>query len=214
MQSFGTFQTVFAFLIRSMLDKLYVEQLDNAVEQGTASDDEASLISNVRSFHRMRQTLCARVFRYFQNDGVLQDLWRARGLVQYNSVPEGALCSMTSKPLLKAQGCMFILNPSGDMTPVVVHKRFKLLLYNFWYLVHFTEEIMLDVRAWVSKQAWWTRGYNMNYENIVERVIGHGNGSFVKKHYVKLKDASQHIQNAVAHGPINQTDSSNACHGK
>ena len=78
MQSFGTIQTVLTFLVRSALDKQYIDHLENAVEQGIVSDDEESLISNVQSFHKMRQPLSERVFRFFQNDAVLQDLLRAR----------------------------------------------------------------------------------------------------------------------------------------
>lgn len=205
MQSFETFQKVFAFLMRSMLDQQYVDNIDMAVEQGTVSTAVSSLITDVRAFHTMRQTLCVRVFRHFQKDAVLRELCNARGLVQYNFVPSGALCAITGVKLGVKHGCMFIMNPNGDTGTIVIHSRFKLLLYQFWYLVHFTDEIMLDVRKWMRRQAWWSRGHNLGPEQVVQRIVSHGNGSFAKKHYVKLKGITQHIQNAVAHGPINQT---------
>ena len=210
MQSFDTFKTIFAFLVRSVLDNQYVDDIDTAVEQGSVSDETTRLISDVRAFHKMRQTLCMRVFMFFQKDDVLQQLCRAHGVVQYNCVPQGALCAMTGVLLTKSQGCMLILNPIKDPTSLVVHARFKLLLYNFWYLVHFTDEIMLDVRGWMSKQTWWRRGSDIKYEDVLKRITTHGNGTFVKKHYVKLKGITQHIQNAMAQGPINQTNPSDA----
>ena len=205
MQSFETFETVFAFLIRSVLDKQYVDEIDTSVEHGTASSEVSELIGDVRAFHKMRQTLCVRVFRHFQKNNVLETLCRARGLIQYNFVPTGALCAITGTSLSHNQGAMFILNPNGDATPMVVHSRFKLLLYHFWYLVHFTDEIILDTRKWMRQQVWWRRGYRIDIAEVVRRVMLHGKGSFVKKHYVKLKGVSQHIQDTVAHGPINQT---------
>ena len=210
MQSFETFQTIFSFLVRSMLDQQYVDDIDTAVEQGSVSEQVSALIADVRGFHKMRQTLCARVFRYFKKDDVLRELCRARGLVQYNFVPEGAICAMTDTPLKHKQGCMLILNPTGDTKPMCVHNRFKLILYHFWYLVHFTDEIMLDVQKWMQQQTWWQRGDNITHSSAVERIASHGNGSFAKKHYVKLKGITQHIQNAVAHGPINQPSHTNA----
>tara|TARA_B100001059_G_scaffold91673_1_gene90560 strand:+ start:295 stop:921 length:627 start_codon:yes stop_codon:yes gene_type:complete len=203
MQSFETFESIFAFLVRSSLDQQYVDTIDTAVEQGTVSDETSVLIDRVRAFHKMRQTLCVRVFRHFEKDDVLQKLCRARGLVQYNVVPKGALCAMSGQAL--SDGCMFILNPNSDPTPMVVHSRFKLVLYQFWYLVHFVDEIMLDVRKWMHRQVWWRRGHSVNSEQIFARILAFGNGSFAKKHYVKLKGVTQNIQNAVAHGPINQT---------
>ena len=210
MQSFETFETVFAFLIRSVLDQQYVDEIDASVEHGTASSEVSDLISKVRAFHKMRQTLCVRVFRHFEKDDVLQRLCRARGLIQYNFVPSGALCAITGKALTYNQGAMFILNPNGEPTPMVVHSRFKRLLYHFWYLVHFTDEIILDTRKWMRQQVWWRRGYRIDTSEVVQRVMVHGKGSFVKKHYVKLKGVSQHIQNTVAHGPINQTSKTTA----
>ena len=135
------------------------------------------------------------------NHSLLHELIHSTAIQQYNSVPQQSICIFSQQKLSQQQGITIIIG-TKKMHIVTLHKRFKRLLYNFWYMVHFTDEIMKDVTYWLKQQRWWLRG---KCQNITERIINHQDHMFAKKAYVKLKSINTYIQQEMASLPINHT---------
>tara|TARA_B100000683_G_scaffold218506_1_gene214787 strand:- start:1273 stop:1896 length:624 start_codon:yes stop_codon:yes gene_type:complete len=200
MQTFEAFKEVYCFLVRSNLDQTYVQRIDETIEKGTADKNIRGLIQNVRAFHEMRTTLCGSISSHLSCAALLQDLARARGLEQFDSVPNKSTCFISGETLQKSQGVLLMLN---GKTPVTVHHRYKTVLYYFWILAHLSEDIQKKARDWLSTQIWWNRGTVDSIDTCVQRISEYQDCTFPKKIYVKLKGMSQYIQNQLPSLPIN-----------
>lgn len=200
MQTFDAFVNVYSFIVRSALDRNYVGAIDQSIEDGSASKDTKTLIQQVKAFHSMRATLCAGIRQHLGSTPLLRQLADARGLEQYDTVPNLSTCAICGETLRNTQGVLLMLN---GKTPVTVHKRYKTTLYYFWYLAHLTEDIQLEARAWMQQQRWWKRGRAQDVDDCIERVKTFQDQAFPKKIYVKLKGMNQYIQNRLPAMPIN-----------
>lgn len=199
MQNFETFEDIFRFFVTSKLENDYVETIDQQIHLNTASDKIKKLIGDVHIFHTMRQQLCGKIFEHFNNHPLLHQLINTTSVEQYNSTPQDSRCVLSKQVMSQNQGTTLIIGVKKNHV-VTIHKRFKRLLYNFWYLVHFTDEIMKDIRTWLEYQRWWRRG---NCKNVIERIIVHQDRIFAKKAYVKLKGINTYIQHEMVSIPIN-----------
>ena len=200
MQKFDTFLAVFEFFIKSQFDTNYVKKIDLDIKSNQASVELEQLVENVKSFHTMRQSMCAVIFEYFNNHPLLFELIETQSLEQYDTVSDKSNCIFTKDLLKQTQGITIVLK-NNPVRIVTVHKRFKRILYNFWYLIHFTDEIHKEIKTWLVQQRWWRRGSNVD---IVERIVQFQDNMFAKKAYVKLKGIHQYIQTEMAALPINQ----------
>jgi len=199
MQDFDTFKRIFHFFVESKLNPKYVDNIDQQLSSNEASDETKKLIDDVQSFHRMRQSLCGHIFRHLDNHPILHGLIVAGRVEQHDSVARKSVCAFTNQNMSTHQGLTLVI---GSKTPhiVTIHKRFKRLIYNFWYLVHFTDEIIKEIKHWLVKQRWWKRG---NCPDVSRRVLEHQNSMFVKQAFVKLKTINEYIQREMATLPIN-----------
>lgn len=201
MQNFEIFERVFTFFVKSKLNEGYVQNIDEQIHDNVASKQLKQLITDVHTFHTMRQELCGKIFEHLNNHSLLHELIHSTAIQQYNSVPQQSICIFSQQKLSQQQGITIIIG-TKKMHIVTLHKRFKRLLYNFWYMVHFTDEIMKNVTYWLKQQRWWLRG---KCQNITERIINHQDHMFAKKAYVKLKSINTYIQQEMASLPINHT---------
>lgn len=201
MHDFETFESIFRFFVRSKMNKKYVETIDKDMGANTASQDTKKLIANVQTFHAMRQQLCGQIFDHLNNHPLLHELISSSMVEQYDSVAHNSVCTFTNQTLTQKQGMTLVIGAKNTHI-VTVHKRFKRLLYNFWYLVHFTDEIMQDIHKWLSTQRWWTRG---KQANVTEKIVQHQDSKFAKKAYVKLKSITDYIQRDMVSLPINRS---------
>lgn len=199
MQDFETFKRIFHFFIESKMNPKYVENIDALIQSNEASAKLKSLIASVQSFHSMRQTLCGQIFEHLNNHSILHQLISAGRVEQYDCVANKSVCAFSSQTLSKQQGITLII---GVKTPhiVTIHKRFKRLIYNFWYLVHFTDEIIKEIKLWLAKQNWWKRG---DCPDVSKRIMHHQDAMFAKQAYVKVKGISEYIQRQLMSLPIN-----------
>ena len=200
MHDFETFQDIFRFFVESKLNKKYVENIDKEMSTNTASPETKKLIEQVQTFHTMRQQLCGQIFEHLNNHPLLHEIIPSVAVEQYDSVAHGSVCAFTGQTMTQKQGMTLVLGTKNSHI-VTIHKRFKQLLYNFWYLVHFVDEIMQDINNWLSTQRWWLRGY---HTNITERIVRHRDSNFAKKAYVKLKSINSYIQRDMVSLPINR----------
>jgi hypothetical protein len=200
MQNFDSFVHVFSFFVKSHYNRFYVEHIDKAIRENTIDEDTRQMIQNVKEFHTMRHQLCGKIFDYLKKDELLNTLVSARGIEQFDVVPNNSLCNISGVKLNARSGILLYVN-GGKAKCITVHKRYKQILYNFWYLVHFVDEIMIDIRFWSEKNRY------TNTSSIIERIIHHQDHLFIKQGYVKLKNINQYIQSEMSRLPINHCNS-------
>jgi len=199
MHDFETFRNIFRFFVESKLNKKYVETIDKEISANTASPETKKLIDHIQTFHTMRQQLCGQIFEHLNNHPLLHELISSVAVEQYDSVAHNSVCAFTGQTMTQKQGMTLVIGTKNSHI-VTLHKRFKRLIYNFWYLVHFVDEIMQDINKWLSTQRWWMRGQDAN---ITQRIVRHQNSNFAKKAYVKLKSINNYIQRDMVSLPIN-----------
>ena len=199
MQNFESFIHVFSFFVKSHYNTLYVDSIDKSIRENTIKDDTKKMIENVKEFHKMRHQMCGQIFDYLKNDELLNILVSARGLEQFDMVPNNSLCFISGVKLTAHSGILLYIN-SGEAKCISVHKRFKQILYHFWYLVHFTEEIIGDTTNWLNKKEY------TNNSSVIEKILHHQDQLFIKQGYVKLKNINEYIQSEMSRLPINHAN--------
>jgi len=199
MHDFKIFQQIFKFFVDSKLNPDYVSRIDSQISSNEASPELKSLISEVKSFHGMRQQLCGRIFEHLHNHPILHEFIQSSRVEQHDTAARKSTCAFTNQTMAQNQGMTLIVG-TKNIHIVTIHKRFKRLLYNFWYLVHFTDEILKEIYVWLKLQRWWTRG---TCNDVSDRIMKHQDGMFAKQAYVKLKNISQYIQEELVSLPIN-----------
>lgn len=201
MQTFDSFHTVYGFFLRVDLEPEYVEQIDREYESGSCSKEIKQLIQDVKTFHLLRTRLCNTIKEHLKHTPMLNDLASASGLDQYDTVPEKSTCFISDQTMSKRDGLLLLID---GVRPYTVHKRYKILLYNFWILVHFPKEIARESRNWLNTQL----VHNRNLKSVSERVgfiTNYQQKLFPKKMYLKLKGIAQYIQREFPSVPINQS---------
>lgn len=198
MQNFESFVHVFSFIVKSHYNRFYVENVDKSIRENTIDEDTKKMIENVKEFHLMRHQLCGKIFDYLKHEELLNTLVSARGLEQFDVVPKDSICTISGVKLNPRSGILLYVNTVNSKC-ITVHKRYKQILYNFWYLVHFADEIMIDVSFWLKKNLYTTSS------SVIDRIIRHQDKLFIKQGYVKLKNINEYIQSEMSRLPINHS---------
>lgn len=194
MQDYSSFASVYRFFLECHFNRQYIRLIDTAIDRETIDVETKRLISTVQAFHNMRQQLCSRIYGVIENDELLKKLVSSKGLEQYDVVPVNSTCQISGAQLQPHSGILLVIF-GENMSSITVHKRYKRVLYNFYYLVHFTKEITLEVDNWLKKQK--------NVTATIEQIVHYQDSVFVKKSYVKIKNIGQYIQTELAELPIN-----------
>ena len=205
MQTFDSFHRVFQFCLQTHMDSDYVARIDSDLNSGNASKDIKQLIQEVKSFHNIRLKLCNVIKSNLNNVPILSALHQARGLKQYNSVPVKSACAICDQTLTKNQGILLILD---GVHPYTVHSRYKVILYNFWMLVHFPDEIVKSCKSSESNKTIQVPKHIRTIAERVEYLSNVENKKRSKQLYLKLKSIAQYIQTEFPTIPINQSCSS------
>jgi len=193
--SYDVFLTVFRFMVRSHLDRVYISRVDEQLKNNEASAETRQLIHNVREFHQMRSHLIQCVYEALGAESVAVHFPSCSGLQQFSCVPSQSICAISGKTISGNQGILLILHEhGGNLLPYTVHARFKRLLNSVWFLVHVPKEIMMSVKPWLEHQTWWRNKSVTNFDQVVERIVAHGDEAFVKRCYVKIKEVGTNIQ--------------------
>lgn len=206
--SYQDFIIIFSFLVRSHLDKEYIQTIDKKLKNNDASSQVKQMVQKVRDFHNMRSNLIQTVYKHLGPGAFITQFSRCTGIEQYNTVPTSSSCALTNEEIQPKQGILIILHHvNGEYIPFTIHKRFKRLLYSVWFLVHTPKEIMLPINKWLKTQTWWINKNINNYEEVVARIVKYNEEIFIKKSYIKLKDIGTHIQSDIvlAAKPINSS---------
>ena len=187
------------------MDQDYVTGIDSELESGHASPETKKMIRQVQAFHNVRSTLCNTIKTNLNNAPLLNALHEACGLEQYNSVPDNSTCAICGEQLSDTQGILIVID---HVDPYTVHSRYKVILYNFWILVHFPAEIVKSSKDELTHK---TIRVPETVKTIFERVeyISHSQGmKRSKKLYLKLKGIAQYIQTEFPTIPINKSSPS------
>ena len=196
---FETFKDICDFFIQSALDQEYVTRIDRLLEKPSNNKDIVFLVKNVKAFHTMRKNLCAKMFKRLQNNNILTVLAKARGVVQYKTVPEQSICCISNSTLHCDNGVLLVID-GKNLT--CVHSRYKIILYHFWHIVHMPEEIASEARKWLEKQTWWAAGRQSSVAECSKRVLNYNEQVFTKTMYVKLKTIAEYVEHELQNLPM------------
>lgn len=202
MQTLDSFVHVFSFFVRSHYNTSYIDNIDKSIRDDTVDENTQLIIENVKEFHTMRHQLCSKIFDYLKNDELLNTLVSASGLEQFDVVPNKSMCCISGVNIPPSHGILLYIHSPTKSSCVTVHKRYKRILYNFWYLVHFSEEIMVDIKTWLCKNPYSCE----NNVTLVEKIIHHQDKLFIKQGYVKVKNINEYIQCEMSQLPINHSN--------
>lgn len=191
-----TFSKVFYFFIHDAIDVNYVNTID-----GRQCGGLASLPVAIQNFHEMRQNLCRIILEHTGFAQTLKSFVDARGIVQYNQVPPMSECVFSKKKLQPQEGILIVID---NQFPVTFDKRFKTIVFYFWYIVHLPEELITTPLKWMKGNSWWQNG-QVTYEEAVHKLQHYNDNIFAKQAYVKLKTVANYIQTEMANIRINST---------
>jgi|TARA_B110000977_G_scaffold200605_1_gene291754 hypothetical protein len=195
MQDFENFEKVFYFFVRESIDPHYVNAID------ANPDKDTTLTASIRDFHEMRQDLCRLILNHMGLSEPLQLFVKARGVVQYNQVPQGSHCIFGDKTLRPQDGTLIIVD---GLHPFTFDKRFKTIVFYFWYIVHLPDELITNAIKWMKNQSWWHNG-QVTYDFAVQKMHHHNSDIFAKQAYVKLTSVCKYIQTEMSNIRINST---------
>ena len=201
MQRFEIFINVCEFFIQSELDPKYINKIDEQLEKSHSKKEVFTLVKHVKSFHTMRKTLCQKILKRLPSNNIIPQMAKARGIKQYNSCPNNSTCSISGVKLKPDTGVLIILDENILIT---FHNRYKIILYHFWTLVHFPEEIGLEAKKWLRKQHFWNTGKIKSTEDCTQKIIHYNDKQFPKAMYVKLKAISEYIDTKLPNIPMNK----------
>lgn len=197
MEDFETFEKVFDFFIHTAMDKKYVSTIDNQL----GTDGTTTLTTSIQHFHRMRQNLCRKILEHVGFVEPLQTFTNAHKVIQYNKVPQNSECIFSKRKLQPEDGTLIIVDNQFSYT---FDKRFKTIVFYFWYMVHLPDELIINAMKWMKSNKWWRTG-QVTYEDAVTRLQHYNNKLFAKQAYVKLKSVCKYIQTDMAKIRINST---------
>lgn len=195
MENFETFEKVFDFFIHTAIDKNYVSTIDDQLD----TPDTTTLTASIQHFHQMRQHLCRKILEHVGFVQPLHTFIKAREVIQYNKVPEGSECIFSKKKLQPEDGTLIIVDKT---CPYTFDKRFKTIVFDFWYMVHLPDELIGNAMKWINSNTLW-KNDQITYEEISARLQNYNNNLFAKQAYVKLKSVCKYIQTDMAKIRIN-----------
>jgi len=181
-----TFQNIFRFFLHSALDSTYVHSVDNG-------QDNEKLIETIATFHTMRTTLCQTIIKHIGNAVFFHNFVGACSCLQYNSVPEKSTCILSGVTLSRDNGVLIVVDKSKLYT---FHKRLKVIVLTFWYLLNLPAELTKESINWY-REAKRGNTDEKTIANIVDIICDYNNNMFVKKTYVKLMNSVDFVQNQM-----------------
>lgn len=182
MDDFQSFQQAFHFFLLATLDENYVQSIEN-----TSNNKE--LIDTITEFHKMRTNLCKTIINHVGNVTFFQNFVEASVCLQYNSVPEKSTCVLSGVELSSENGILIVVDSSKLFT---FHKRLKVIVLTFWYLIHLPSELTKESTNWFRENS--GASIEQSTASIAEKISKHNNNMFVKRAYVKLLNTVKFVQ--------------------
>jgi len=182
MDDFQSFQQTFHFFLSSKLDSDYVSSVENTL-------NNKGLIDTITDFHTMRTDLCKLIINHVGNVSFFQNFVEASVCLQYNSVPDKSTCVLSGVELSGENGILIVVDSSKLFT---FHKRLKVIVLTFWYLIHLPSELTKESTNWFRENS--GASTEQSTASIVDKISKHNNNMFVKRAYVKLLNTVKFVQ--------------------
>jgi hypothetical protein len=117
--------------------------------------------------------------------------------MQYGSVPEKSTCILSGVELSSQDGILIAVDNSQLFT---FHKRFKVIVLTFWYLLHLPNELTKEAIIWFRKNDLIVpiHAKENRITNIVNLISTHNGKMFIKRAYVRMLNAVKFVQNDMS----------------
>jgi hypothetical protein len=190
MDNFDTFEKVFRFFLSSELDENFVRAVD---QNGNKKD----LIRIITTFHKMRSDLCQMIIDQVGSVELFNGFESASSCMQYGSVPEKSTCILSGVELSSQDGILIAVDNSQLFT---FHKRLKVIVLTFWYLLHLPNELTKEAIIWFRKNDLIVpiHAKENRITNIVNLISTHNGKMFIKRAYVRMLNAVKFVQNDMS----------------
>lgn len=182
MDDFEAFCDVFHFFLSSELDTNYVQKIDSQ------SDHKNKLIDIITSFHEMRRNFCKLIIDRIGSSEIFNSFLDAVTCLQYDSAPDNSTCIFSNAKLSPRDGILIVVDNKKLFT---FHKRLKVIVLTFWYLIHLPAELIKESLAW-----WRLKANNSEdvASQIVSHILEHNDNVFAKRAYVRFLNTVEFVQ--------------------
>mgnify|MGYP006148761857 FL=1 len=182
MDDFDTFCEVFHFFLSSELDTDYVQKIDSQL------DNKNKLIDIISSFHEMRRNFCKSIIDRIGSSEIFNSFVNASNCLQYNSAPKNSTCIFSNVKLNQRDGILIVVDNQKLFT---FHKRLKVIVLTFWYLLHLPAELVKESLNWQSSK---TKNSEKVASQVVSNIFEHNDRIFPKRAYVRFLNTVEFIQ--------------------
>jgi len=184
MEDFKTFEQVFSFCLLSELDVQHV----HTVEIGDNSD----LTNTIAAFHTMRTDLCQNIIDHVGSVELFNSFVNAVSCLQYDTAPNKSTCILSGVTLTSQDGILIVVDNRKLFT---FHKRLKVVVLTFWYVLNLPSELSKESIKWFRENA--DRNSSTDATEICNIITKYNNNMFVKRAYVRLLNSVKFIQNEM-----------------
>tara|TARA_B110000090_G_scaffold203171_1_gene247372 strand:+ start:1780 stop:2361 length:582 start_codon:yes stop_codon:yes gene_type:complete len=181
MDDFKTFQQIFSFFLLSELDVQYVHSVE--------SSDNSDLTETISAFHTMRTNLCKTIIEHVGSIELFNSFVDAASCLQYDMVPAKSTCILSGVTLAAQDGILIIVDNRKLFT---FHKRLKVVVLTFWYILNLPSELTKESIKWYRETA---GNSSTDATDICNIITKHNNNMFVKRAYVRFLNSVKFIQN-------------------
>jgi hypothetical protein len=189
MDDFEAFCDVFHFFLSSELDTDYVQKIDSQSQKiDSQSDHKNKLIDIITSFHEMRRNFCKLIIDRIGSSEIFNSFLDAVTCLQYDSAPDNSTCIFSNAKLSPRDGILIVVDNKKLFT---FHKRLKVIVLTFWYLIHLPAELIKESLAW-----WRLKANNSEdvASQIVSHILEHNDNVFAKRAYVRFLNTVEFVQ--------------------
>lgn len=188
MDDFDTFRDVFHFFLSSELDTGYVQKIDSQTDQ------KNKLIETITLFHEMRRDFCKLIIDCVGPSDLFNSFVDAHTCFQYDSAPTNSTCIFSKVVLSPQDGILIVVDNKKLFT---FHKRLKVIVLTFWYLIHLPAELTKESLIWWGSKTREPSSDN-EPESVVSCIFEHNENIFAKRAYVRLLNSVSFIQKDMA----------------
>lgn len=142
----------------------------------------SNVIENVKLYNTLRAKNAHQKANQLDCEIFSNALRSGKRVVQFNTVPNNATCVITKQPIREGK-TLVIYNEEVQI--FCVQQRFLPIIYEYYTIVHFDEEIFKCFKRWVSS-VYKTDITKDNIDGITNNFLTYNNASKINFLYVKF----------------------------
>lgn len=109
-----------------------------------------STVNAVRTFNMLRATNAKKIASKIKNQTLLNDLRHSEKIVQLNKTVPNSVCIISNEKLQYDTGKIIIVHLDESEKPYSIHRRFLIILNNFFCIMHFDKEIIKSYNVFMN----------------------------------------------------------------